>query len=112
MCNFSSSSLASFLWRALKRHIKEYSLNEFNAFFEEAEIIMEEEDKEHEEEEEEEEKKKKKKKRRRWGKARGRTLIVTILKWETVECVKKRKQQQQLVKENIAVRNVSSSRVR
>ena len=55
MCNFSSSSLASFLWRALKRHIKEYSLNEFNAFFEEAEIIMEEEDKEHEEEEEEEE---------------------------------------------------------
>ena len=49
MCNFSSSSLASFLWRALKRHIKEYSLNEFNAFFEEAEIIMEEEDKEHEE---------------------------------------------------------------
>ena len=55
MCNFSSSSLASFLWRARKRHIKEYSLNEFNAFFEEAEIIMEEEDKEHEEEEEEEE---------------------------------------------------------
>ena len=54
MCNFSSSSLASFLWRARKRHIKEYSLNEFNAFFEEAEIIMEEEDKEHEEEEEEE----------------------------------------------------------
>ena len=53
MCNFSSSSLASFLWRAQKRHIKEYSLNEFNAFFEEAEIIMEEEDKEHEEEEEE-----------------------------------------------------------
>ena len=108
MCNFSSSSLASFLWRALKRHIKEYSLNEFNAFFEEAEIIMEEEDKEHGKKK----KKKKKKKRRRWGKARGRTLIVTILKWETVECVKKRKQQQQLVKENIAVRNVSSSRVR
>ena len=111
MCNFSSSSLASFLWRALKRHIKEYSLNEFNAFFEEAEIIMEEEDKEHEEEEEEEERRRREK-RRRWGKARGRTLIVTILKWETVECVKKRKQQQQLVKENIAVRNVSSSRVR
>ena len=55
MCNFSSSSLASFLWRALKRHIKDSFLNEFNAFFEEAEIIMEEEDKEREEEEEEEE---------------------------------------------------------